>query len=237
LIYAIVISTILHLLIFSYLLFGQYREKTKAYPRIMTVNLVSLPPISKGIPEGTETPGQPQVKTVKAKPQTKVEQAPESPHLAEVKVKKKPARKKPKVQEVDKEDISKAKKEVDESAKPGIDQDRLGLPEGVELGSEFGTVQLDGASFETPTYLNILFAKIKNRWDNPYLGLDKITCTIYFAILRNGNVIDATVEQSSGIAAFDQSALRAVLSSRPPPLPLEYTGNQLGVHLIFQYLP
>jgi len=237
LIYAVIISTILHLLVFSYIILGQYREKAKAYPRIMSVDLVSLPPISKGIPEGTKTPGQPQAKTVKVKPQTKIEQAPESPHLAEVQKRKKTTRKKPKVQKVDEEDISKIKKEIDESAKPGIDKNRSGLPDGVDLGSEFGTVQLDGASFETPTYLNILFAKIKNRWDNPYLGIDKINCTIYFTILRNGNVVDATVEQSSGIAAFDQSALRAVLSSRPPPLPLEYTGNQLGVHLIFQYLP
>lgn len=235
--YAVIISTILHLLVFTYLLFGEQREKTKAYPRIMTVDLVSLPPISRGVPEGTETPGQPQAKSVKTKPQSKVEQAPESAHLAEIQKKKKPTPKKPQTQQVDIKDVSDAKKKADDSLKPGIDKDKLGLPEGVDLGSEFGTVQLDGASFETPTYLNILFAKIKNRWDNPYQGIDKITCTIYFTILLNGDVVDATVEQSSGIAAFDQSAFRAVLSSNPPPLPLEYTGNQLGVHLIFQYLP
>ena len=54
---------------------------------------------------------------------------------------------------------------------------------------------------------------------------------------ENGDVVDVTIELSSGVAAFDQSALRAVLSSSPPPLPLEYTGNQLGIHLQFQYLP
>ena len=64
-----------------------------------------------------------------------------------------------------------------------------------------------------------------------------MTCTIYFTVLRNGHIIDAAVESPSGIAAFDQSALRAVMSSKPPPLPLEYTGNQLGIHLQFQYLP
>jgi len=98
-------------------------------------------------------------------------------------------------------------------------------------------VQLEGASFETPTYLNILFAKIKYRWDNPFQGIEKIACTIYFTILRNGDVVDVAIELSSGVAAFDQSALRAVLSSSPPPLPLEYTGNQLGIHLQFQYIP
>jgi TonB family protein len=234
---SIVISLVLHLLVFLYLVWGESRPHQDAYPRIMTVDLVSMPPISRGIQTGTETPGTPETEAVKAKAQTKVETTPETPHVAEVKKDKKQNNKKPK--QKPKTNIEKAETEgkKNNSNKPGEDRERFGLPQGVETGSEFGTVRLDGATFETPTYLNILFAKIKNRWDNPFQGSDTVVCTIYFTILRNGNVVDALVEQSSGIPAFDQSTLRAVMAASPPPLPLEYTGNQLGIHLQFQYLP
>ena len=233
--YAVVISLIFHLLVFTYMIIGGNPGTKEAYPRIMTVDLVSLPPISKGTPNGAEIPGSPPAETAKTKMQSKVEEQPKTPHVAEVKKRKRPAKKKPKPKtetEIDEKGLK-----PDDSTIPGVDEENFGLPEGVEFGSEFGTVQLEGAAFETPTYLNILFAKIKYRWDNPFLGTEKVSCIIYFSILRNGNIVDAAVEQSSGIAAFDQSALRAVFSSKPPPLPLEYTGNSLGIHLEFQYLP
>ncbi len=231
--YTVIISLLLHMIVFIYMIFGGNPGTREAYPRIITVDLVSMPPVSKGVPSGVETPGKPTAKTVKAKPQSKVESTAKSPHLAEVNKKKRQTKKPSKT----KVEPTKKDEKTPESSKPGIDDDRLGLPEGVEFGSEFGTVQLEGTSFETPTYLNILFAKIKYRWDNPFQGIEKIVCTIYFTILRNGDVVDVTIELSSGVAAFDQSALRAVLSSSPPPLPLEYTGNQLGIHLQFQYIP
>ncbi len=233
--YAVVISFILHLVIFTYMIVGGEPGTKKAYPRIMTVDLVSMPPISKGTITGAETRGSPPPEKAKTRIQSKVEQQSKAPHVAEVIKKKRPAKKRPE---------PKTKTEIDEEgSKPndltitGVDEENFGLPEGVEFGSEFGAVQLEGAAFETPTYLNILFAKIKYRWDNPFQGTEKVSCIIYFSILRNGNIIDAAVEQSSGIAAFDQSALRAVFLSKPPPLPLEYTGNSLGIHLEFQYLP
>jgi TonB family protein len=235
--YALVISLVLHLLAFGYFLFGERRGAKDAYPRIMSVDLVSLPPISRGTPAGVETPGKSDAETVKPKPQTKVEQKPEEPRLAELEKRKKPSTKTKKKQPQSQAKEQKEEKKPAKGESPGIDKDKLGLPAGVEFGSEFGTAKLEGASFETPTYLNILFAKIKYRWDNPYEGSEKTTCTIYFVILRNGDIVDAAIEISSGIAAFDQSALRAVLSSKPPPLPLEYAGNQLGIHLEFQYLP
>lgn len=234
--YAIVISLVLHMTVFTYLFWGEKRGQKDAYPAIMTVDLVSMPPISRGAVTGTETPGAAQPEPAKPKAQTKVEQTPETPHLAEVKDRKRTA-KKPKPKPQTKAEKADSEKETDKSKKPGAGDERYGLPEGVDYGSEFGTVKLDGDPFETPTFLNIIFAKIKNRWDNPYQGTSKVVCTIYFTILRNGEIVDAIIEQSSGISAFDQSALRAVTLSSPPPLPLEYTGNQLGIHLQFQYLP
>jgi len=235
--YAIVISLVLHMSVFTYMLWGEKRPQQDAYPKIMSVDLVSLPPISRGVTSGAETPGSPQTVEAKPKAQTKVKETPKTPHVAEVNKQKKTNTKKPKPKPQTTTEKADSEKKTDKSDQAGVNEDRYGLPLGVDFGSEFGTVQLEGASFETPTYLNILFGKIKNRWDNPFQGTDKVVCTIYFTILRRGNVVDAIIEKSSGIAAFDQSALRAVMSSSPPPLPLEYTGNQLGIHLQFQYLP
>lgn len=218
---AIIASLTIHFLVFAYFVIGEHRGKSEAYPKIMVVDLVSLPPIAKGIPDGAQQTGQ--LSKVKQRPI--IPENPAGAHISEIQKNKKPAR------ERTPQEMEKASK------KPGESRETEGLPQGVNFGSEFGDVSLEGGRFETPTYLNILFAKIKGRWDNPYQGIEKITCVIYFTIERNGNIADATIEKSSGVAAFDQSALRAALSASPPPLPLEYSGNQLGIHLEFQFLP
>jgi TonB family protein len=217
---AIIISLILHTALFGYFIIGGNRNSQAAYPKITTVEIISPIPMSKGIEGGSEDPGKPQ----QTKPKTKVAEPAKGSHMTEVQPNKKPARQqKP-------QDTPKSGKDADSHEKPG-------LPQGVNYGSEFGDVSVEGGQFETPTYLNILFAKIKNRWDNPFQGSDKIACIIYFTIEKGGAISDATIEMSSGIAAFDQSALRAVLNASPPPLPLEYSGTQLGIHLQFQFLP
>jgi TonB family protein len=218
---AIVASLAIHFLVFAYFIIGEHRGKSEAYPKIMTVDLISMPPIARGIENGAQQVGE----LKKAKQRQIVPENPTSTHMSEIQKNKKPARQRTP------EELEKANK------KPGESKLREGLPQGIAFGSEFGDVSLEGGKFETPTYLNILFAKIKGRWDNPYQGIEKITCVIYFTIERGGNIADATIEKSSGIAAFDQSALRAALSASPPPLPIEYSGNQLGIHLEFQFLP
>jgi periplasmic protein TonB len=218
---AVIASLAIHIFVFSYFIIGERRGKADAYPKIMSVDLVSLPPMSKGTPDGAQQIGD----MPKAKQRKIIPENPNNAHMTEVQKNKKPAR------QQTPEELEKANK------KPGKSNLGAGMPEGVTYGSEFGNASLEGGSFETPTYINILFAKIKGRWDNPYQGGEKITCVIYFTIERAGNISDGTIEKSSGIAAFDQSALRAVLSASPPPLPIEFTGNQLGIHLEFQFLP
>ncbi len=59
---------------------------------------------------------------------------------------------------------------------------------------------------------------------------------VFFKIYRNGQISDLKVENSSGIQALDLSALRAIQTSAPfPPLPSEYDGQYLGLHLIFEH--
>jgi hypothetical protein len=48
--------------------------------------------------------------------------------------------------------------------------------------------------------------------------------------------VGIALESSSGAEFFDRSATRAVTISNPlPPLPLGWTGGDLGVHFGFEY--
>ena len=98
--------------VFTYLFWGEKRGQKEAYPAIMTVDLVSMPPISRGAVTGAESPGTPQPEAAKPKAQTKVEQDPTTPHVAEVKPRKRTAKKpKPKPQtQAEKADNEKKKR-------------------------------------------------------------------------------------------------------------------------------
>lgn len=74
---------------------------------------------------------------------------------------------------------------------------------------------------------------IGTHWFRPQGGSG--TTTVYFVVDRDGTLRDARNEVSSGNAAFDRAALRAILESSPlPPLPFGYNGTFLGVHLTFR---
>ena len=59
---------------------------------------------------------------------------------------------------------------------------------------------------------------------------------VYFRIARGGEVSGVRLEGASGMEFFDRSAVRAVMISDPlPPLPLGFTGGDLGVHFGFDW--
>ena len=98
-----------------------------------------------------------------------------------------------------------------------------------------GVTGLEGGDFPYTLYLNAMHRRIGDNWyrgDNVPPGT---TAVIYFRILRNGTIVEARVETSSGNAVFDRGALSAVRSSSPlNPLPFGYDGTFLGVHLTFR---
>jgi TonB family protein len=193
----------------------------KAYPPVMMVHLSSPPPLL-----GVQNPAVEKSTNAAVTNQKKVEPPKEQTRMSDVNEKKRQKKQ------------QKPSPPQEEPVKPSSSETKSkGLPEGVQLGSEFGFAQLDAQGFDSPIYLNVLFGKIRNAWENPYEGANKIQCTIYFVISRNGKISDSAVEKSSGIEAYDQSALRAVLSSNPPPLPGQFGADELGIHLEFQYLP
>jgi protein TonB len=101
-------------------------------------------------------------------------------------------------------------------------------------GEPFGV-----SSFPFTYYLQFLSEKVSSSWFTSLVdpGVSgQFQTQVYFKIYRNGQIADLKVEVSSGIPSFDLSALRAIQTAAPfPPLPSEYDGQYLGIHLVFEH--
>jgi protein TonB len=100
-------------------------------------------------------------------------------------------------------------------------------------------VSVDAANFEFTYYLLVIRNRIAAVWAPPAgltPGGQQVRAVVFFRINRSGELSEVRLERSSGIAFFDQSALRAVTLSGPmPPLPLGFSAPDLGVHFGFEY--
>ena len=220
--WAIATSFVIHAF-FIGLVFKGSGGEANVYPKVIPVRLTSMPAA-----KGTNKPSVPAETVSKSKKTEKIETPSNKTRMAEVSPRKKPKKAQPEP------------KPAVEETEPALDSDAdrtKGLPEGVELGSEFGSARIDASGFDSPYYLNVLFSKIRGRWDNPYEGSDSVACVIYFVVDRRGKISDSAIEKSSGFPAYDQSALRAILAANPPPLPNQFASDELGIHLEFKYIP
>ena len=89
-------------------------------------------------------------------------------------------------------------------------------------------------------YLSLIQGKIVNNWKPRQLGFGKraiVSCALHFDVARNGAVTQVTLVRNSGVGVYDREALRAVKSTRLPPLPPQYKGSSLGVTFIFNLEP
>ena len=86
-------------------------------------------------------------------------------------------------------------------------------------------------------YLDLIHRQLSENWQpppvKPFIASRPIAI-LAFRIDRNGRIYNIVVERSSGDAAFDQSAVTAVSLASPfAPLPGDYDGEYLGVHVPF----
>lgn len=213
----------MHVMIITGLFFfSPASTRLEGYPTVYRVGLVSLPSGGKG---GKSTEGEAGKGTITISKQ-------EEKGVSVKELKKTPPQKKAKKKPSTKEGIvaEKNKKEGKISEK-----DKLASEYG--LGNGISAATVDGGPFGSSYYLALVFSKIRDLWENPVEASSTLRVTIYFKILKDGQILDAKVEKSSGIDIFDQSALRAILSNATfPPLPVEYTGEYLGIHLEFEYV-
>jgi TonB family protein len=221
-----IISTILHAgVILGLVIFSPVKPVLEGYPTIYRVGLVSLPSGGRRGGGGeAEASGE-----TKASITKQPEKGITVKEVDKTSRKKKTPQKKPTA----KKSTTPAKKEKEEGKVTQGDE----LGEQYGLGNGISAATVDGAGFGSSYYLSLVFGKIRDMWENPVQTSAVLRVTIYFKILRNGQIIEAQVEKTSGIDLFDQSAMRSIISSAPfPPLPTEYRGEYLGIHLEFEYI-
>jgi TonB family protein len=86
-----------------------------------------------------------------------------------------------------------------------------------------------------PWYIAAAKRRVEPNWDK--LSIDAsvrasqtLHCVISFTIMRDGTVKNIRVSQSSGNLSWDNSGLRAIVSSTPfPPLPSDWSAPEVSV--------
>jgi len=97
-------------------------------------------------------------------------------------------------------------------------------------------IQVD-SEFDYPDYLLALRSKIERNWRPPTMQVPLKT-RVYFKIARDGRILRTFIEQRTGTMAFDMSAMNAVTKSAPlDPLPSDFPGQDIGIHMDFIYEP
>jgi protein TonB len=107
--------------------------------------------------------------------------------------------------------------------------------EGAGSSLSFGT---SVASFESDFpftfYVDQMLTLIGANWLKPE-ATEGTVAVVAFQIQRDGRITDVKLLEPSGVGVYDRAAVRAVYSANPlPPLPPEYAGDRLGVHLRFR---
>lgn len=102
-------------------------------------------------------------------------------------------------------------------------------------GSGAPQVSLDGVTdFCCNEYLLTMVELIRARWDKNQGGA-RGTTMMKFTIYRDGRIDNVEIEKSSNLRVLDLAAQRALLSTKLPQLPSQYTNQTLTVHVRFDY--
>jgi len=219
---------------------------------VYSVNLVSMPAARAPPPPRAAETREP-AKAVEVKPTPR----PEAMIVDEEAVK--PVSAKTRKRETPKEPVEKEKpeelEERKETEEPDVAQEEPpagssaaesdGAPEGPVAVSALGqtstqaSVSLDAANFGFSYYLVGLQAKVASNWFPPgSLGApgEVLRTTVHFRVMDDGTIVNARIENSSGVSYFDRCALRAILLSSPlAPLPAAFEEDELGVHFEFSH--
>lgn len=202
------------------------------------------PPIEVAIPGGKSAPAGPRSQLVKLSP-LRTFPSPEETQPEPEKSRPKPAlvkRYTPGAPIVPRPERGPQKRSASDEAKSGGRQvattaasDRAQRWWSPDSSSSVG-LRVDG-DFRWAYYLASIRNKIGQHWVPPAgLGGRVVRATVYFRIGKDGSVSLARLEDGSGVAFFDQTAMRALQSATPlPPLPAGYGGEWLGVHFGFEF--
>ena len=166
--------------------------------------------------------------------------APPPPKPPEMAMPREEVRRTPPPREVPKKTAEDAKGRVTPTAKEASQGDAVAETgakgAGFGLTTSGGGTQgyLDVGDFCCPEYLSTMMQLIQRNWNaKQQVGGETL---IKYTIQRDGRLTDIEVERSSGYFALDQTAQRALYTTRQlPPLPAQFTEPTLTVHLVFRY--
>jgi protein TonB len=202
-------------------------------PRAVSVRLMSAGALQGGA--AVAVPAQPVREPEPQKP--KIEKAEEPPPAPSSKAVLLPAKKKDPDPPAPAARTAEVKKNEPSKAAPA------GTPRGTSAGPTInassagvgiGGARLDQADFQYAYYIERMIIAVGTNWFKP-AQVVPVEPVVRFQVERDGTVTDPEIEVSSGLPFVDRAALRAVMAASPlPPLPPEYTGSRLGVHLIFE---
>jgi TonB family protein len=109
-----------------------------------------------------------------------------------------------------------------------------GGAEGTAGPLSFGTsvASLD-VDFPFAFYVDQMLQLIGANWLKPEVP-DGTATVVGFRIQRDGRISDVRIISASGLGVYDRAAVRAIYAANPlPPLPPEFRGENLGIHLRF----
>ncbi len=101
-------------------------------------------------------------------------------------------------------------------------------------GGGGGGVTVDAVNFCCNEYIVLMRDRITANWNQRQSTVGIVT--MKFTIERDGAIEGIQVERSSGFAALDNEAVRALRLTKLPSLPLQYPNQNLTVHLEFEYV-
>lgn len=158
----------------------------------------------------------------------------EIPSVKQEEVKTVPQPEKPKEEAIN---ISKAPLKKRPEAKKETPSEPVQKPTAPVIAESSG-LKIDTQNFPFAYYLAILQNRIQGNWNPPYqtsTSQERMSAIIKFQVQRSGRIENVNLERSSGRYLFDQAAQRAVFSANPlPPLPDEFRGDHLFVHIEFE---
>ena len=107
-----------------------------------------------------------------------------------------------------------------------------------QSGTDFSSyVQFDAKGVDFGPWLRRFVAQLKRNWLVPLAPMSqKGHVPVTFSIHKDGHVTDASIRNLCAVAAFNESALRAVISSDPTyPMPDEYPASKALFTVTFYY--
>ncbi len=250
---AVIWSITVHVALFLFILLSPYIPKPSRKGMIHYVNVVSFPgggggggaPAVTEVMAETEIPERETLRDLTT-PQKLEQETPSTFRHPVEKPKrevKPPPKKKAVIRKQQRKSPPSTQKEGEATAQGS------GAGTGVRFGSGSGpgggpgsgsySSQIGMSRFPFTYYLQIIIDRVSSNWFTSLVdpGLKgSFQTTVFFKILRTGRISGLKIEVSSGARSLDLSALRAIQTAEPfPPLPREYDGDYLGIHLIFEH--